>query len=219
MNKIEIMYQAMMNCKTIADYEEIIRNFGLIAEAGLTIYGGERIYMLKDRDDLGIYQTPYQFARLLDFLKDKKIQSYCEIGVFRGGTFLFMHRFLTLKNAAKLFHYKMKMVCIDPTPENIHPLAYPIIEPYYYNGTSEGFRKNKFDLVFIDGDHSYNWITRDYENLGQYAKICVIHDINEPCCPDVIRFWNELKTTTKRKVLEITGSYGGIITQGIGILY
>ena len=36
-----------------------------------------------------------------------------------------------------------------------------------------------FDLCFIDGNHSYEAVKRDYEAFGENAKIAVFHDIND----------------------------------------
>jgi predicted O-methyltransferase YrrM len=57
----------------------------------------------------------------------------------------------------------------------------------------------KFDFIFIDGDHTYNGVKQDYEMYRQLgAPGCIIgfHDIvanaTDPDC-EVPRFWNELR--------------------------
>ena len=50
-----------------------------------------------------------------------------------------------------------------------------------------------FDIVFIDGDHSYHGVKNDYEICKKSGKIYVFHDIINSVCPGVVQFWNELK--------------------------
>jgi hypothetical protein len=62
---------------------------------------------------------------------------------------------------------------------------------------SDSFRQfiasKHFDLVFIDGDHSYNAVKNDYEISKNSGRIFVFHDIVNDVCPGVVQFWNELK--------------------------
>jgi hypothetical protein len=84
-------------------------------------------------------------------------------------------------------------------------------------GTSEDFKGQKYDFVFIDADHSYEGVSTDYENLGKYAKIVMFHDINDSTCPGVVKFWNEIKEGKKYK--EFTYQTNNNQIQGIGILF
>ena len=231
MNKIRRLKDFFYNGKekSIEDYQNAIKQFGLVNDGNPTLYGDEASAKVANWNDLGIYQTPVQFAKYLKFLEGFEINSYLEIGVFRGGTMLFMKYFLESRNK------NVKIVGIDPTP-NEHESLREIIFPHVLKCTSDDMAREgiyfasdnnepflaqvagikQFDLVLIDGDHSYEWCSADYWNVGQYAKLCAFHDIVEPSCPDVDRFWNKIKQG--ENYVEFIETLGGYKHHGIGVL-
>jgi hypothetical protein len=74
--------------------------------------------------------------------------------------------------------------------------------------------EKRFDLVFIDGNHENEWIQKDWQNVGQFAKICMLHDVQELTCPEIIKFWKNLKGK-KIEFLDYTSKEP---SQGIGII-
>ena len=120
-----------------------------------------------------IQQVPDEISRcLFDILSSrKKIGAYLEIGAAAGGTTFLMNHFLKPE----------KIVLID---DNMHPKHH--IRPYILrdvkysevvgNSHSEGALsaiKNMsvmFDLILIDGDHSYAGCKNDAENFARFLN-------------------------------------------------
>lgn len=161
----------------------------------------------------GLWQMPEELAGLLNFLKDRDIKTFLNIGTFNGYTFNFMSDLLYSWN---------KTECITIDPINFNPATDDRFT--YLQAVSDDFRGRQFDLVFIDGDHSYSAVKKDYENVGIFAKYCAFHDIHDMFVAGdpqndggVPKFWNEIKNT--RQSIEFIDSNKAINVMGIGLLY
>ena len=156
-----------------------------------------------------IWQYPNQFSKYLCLLQKQKISSYIEIGCRWGGTFILTNEYL------KKFNSVHKSVAVDiiSSPISKYCVLNPETKFMKINSKSDKFKKymseNFFDLIFIDGDHSYKGVKNDYEISKNSGNIFVFHDIVNAVCQGVIRFWNELKTTEKDKYnfYEFTDQY------------
>jgi predicted O-methyltransferase YrrM len=81
-----------------------------------------------------------------------------------------------------------------------------------------------FDAAFIDADHEYRGVMRDWQNYGPHARIVAFHDIGWKKPPDykqaklveVPQFWAEVKQ--KRRHQEFI-DYSTGRTMGIGVLW
>ena len=78
-----------------------------------------------------------------------------------------------------------------------------------------------FDLIFIDADHSYDGVHKDFYNYRNMSSIVALHDINgkgqsnENSGPvEVWRLWDELKV--KYEHLEIINKEAVF---GIGVVW
>ncbi len=71
------------------------------------------------------------------------------------------------------------------------------------------------DVLFIDGDHSYDAVSRDftlYSPLVRENGLVIFHDIaveNDPRV-EVPRFWQEIKAQYPARELYLSGSWAGI---------
>ena len=156
---------------------------------------GEQPAIVKDNGGgLLIWQYPNQFAKYLLLLKDMKISSYIEIGCRWGGTFVLTNEYL------KRFNTMKKSVAVDIIDSPVLHYCIENDETQFIklNSRSPEIKKymarNKFDLIFIDADHTYEGVKSDYEVCKNSGRIFVFHDIINDACPGVIKFWNELKS-------------------------
>ena len=80
-------------------------------------------------------------------------------------------------------------------------------------------RDNKVDFIFIDADHSYEGIKKDFEMYSLLVRkggIIAFHDIIPSGYPTVYKFWNEEKE--KYEYLEIIRNRNQNC-YGIGIIF
>ncbi len=144
-----------------------------------------------------IWQYPNQFSKYLCLINKQSINSYIEIGCRWGGTFVLTNEYL------KMFNKMNKSIAIDIIDSPVENYCILNDESKFIkiNSQSKEFidymSDNYFDLIFIDGDHSYNGVKNDYHICKNSGRIFVFHDIINDACPGVIQFWNELKNNEK----------------------
>lgn len=182
-------------------------------------YGTDNAFMNYKAD--GLWQNPVQFANCLILLADQGITSFLEVGTSRGWTASFMTAYLLR------FEPGLKSVTVDLNRRfDFFPRIRNKIPLEYRDGkTSDDLRGSQFDLAFIDADHSFEWVQRDYENVGRHAPCCMFHDINDDFVSDkggnnggVRRFWALLKEREPDAVFHEFNQHScGANCMGIGV--
>lgn len=198
---------------------DIIRQTGLqemlIAHAEQT-YSEEIAWM---NTGPGLFQMPMQLARALVWLSDRSIRSYAEVGVYYGWTFAFVTAYLNRFGSLE------RILAID-TENRFEAFGY-LRELYpveFHCGTSAQHDGQNFDLVFIDGDHSYGAAQTDWLRLGRHARFCMFHDINDALAEQftrvdsVTKLWDELRARSEYSPIEILDHPINARVMGIGLL-
>jgi hypothetical protein len=167
------------------DIENAICGFGLTFD-NRELYGVYQNCMNKP-EELGLWQKPDQLAPLIKYLlANCLINSFLEVGTYKASTFLVLREFLYLKNK------NLRSLTIDP---------HKLISDEFVNNFSINYQMadissidKQYDLIFIDGDHAYNSVKKDYEKaMSLNPKYVLFHDIQDKYCPGVVRLWNEIK--------------------------
>jgi cephalosporin hydroxylase len=184
---------------------------------------------LRRHTGLGLlhWQYPNQFSKYLVELSRRSIESYLEIGVRHGGTFVitveYLSRFHPIKDAVA--------VDLEPTPGlrryQKSRGGVTIMRANSHDQPFQDFVRDHepFDLVLIDGDHSEEGCREDFETVRDRARIVVFHDIVSDPVPGVGRVWRDVKATyaDRYEFLEFTEQYPelqvtvGVPYYGIGV--
>jgi hypothetical protein len=172
--------------RDVSSLADIVRKFGMLGAGRPWLYENYDATFIHQPEPL-FWQKPNEFARALVYLSNFEINSYCEIGIARCGTFVMTTAYLMRVN--KNFR---KSLGVDngllECFKNWRPERLPIT---IHQGTSFDLSKQKYDLALIDGSHNYNWVKNDWFNIGQHSNICMFHDIVDDDCPGVKNFWNK----------------------------
>lgn len=142
-------------------------------------------------------QLPNQFSKYLAYLATKKIDSYLEIGVSWGGTFILTLEYLRRFNG----HIPaMAIDMINPEPnvewyasitDNVSYLVASTTDPRVRNA----LLGRMWGLALVDADHSEEGCWRDYMLVRDHTKLAAFHDVGSDITPGVRAVWRRLRET------------------------
>jgi len=164
-------------------------------------------------------QWPWEINQVSEIVKKKHPKKILEIGCLYGGTLAIWLSCLDGEGT---------VVGIDP---NIDDVREYLNDPKLvliksmsreHRAIAKSMEFQPFDVLFIDGDHSYEGAKQDFMVYGEMVKkggLIILHDIvtfrHEVGVP---RLWEEIKR--KHKTFEIVGKHTDDIPGGgIGIVY
>ena len=171
-------------------------------------------------------QVYEEILTLAYWLKGFQPVNVLEIGTM-GSTFWLMNKLSTGKKVS---------VDIDPRQSIIHHFMHGEDWRFFQGDshTEEMYNNVKdfcpqFDFIFIDGDHTYHGVKRDFEmykNLLSPRGVIAFHDIDpdhtfaDSYAGQVYRFWQDLEEGTKTNIVckKSSGNVklNGVHSQGFG---
>ena len=170
-------------------------------------------YMSKNKikQDEGTSSTA-QLKYFSDFIKNKNYKKYLEIGYHMGhsvNTILYSNSTINA-TTIDLFPHKYSDLCIEFTKTRFTDRV------NFIKGSSFHILptiKEKFDVIFIDGDHSYHGVKTDLSNclnLCHEDTIIIMDDLVpfHSWGIDVCRVWNEFIDEQRIIPLDVIGEFG-----------
>jgi len=130
----------------------------------------------KDKTKIRVKQSAKELIEYLDFLKDKSIESYLEVGIANGGNYLIVS--CMLKSYNDNFNYSMgidlRQICDNTVLKNSDFLNFEFCDCLGYD------LNRNYDLIFIDTNQSYSNMTKSFEKYSEHCnKYIAFHDVND----------------------------------------
>ena len=170
-----------------------------------------KIYsFVSDGFQLGMRQNYEEIEAFSLFLEKLNVNNFLEIGTDQGGSFLIFNKLSRgIKISIDLPHSKYGLCNFDinnrnkalQTDKNVYLIEADSHDQETLTSVEKILNGKMLDFLFIDGDHSYNGVKRDFELYSKLVKqngVIAFHDINrsrtyEGELLNVWEFWNSLK--------------------------
>lgn len=163
--------------------EDLIKEIESLGSASIHAFGGSYV------GGILLHQIPKEIAQCIHYLMegDKPVRSYLEIGAAAGGTAYIFDRFFDIEKMVLIDlndRGRKSEECRRATLENVN---YSEFIGYSQSKEAIEFVRNlnrTFDVVFIDGDHTYEGVSADVINYSKFVSpggYLIMHDIWETC--------------------------------------
>jgi len=170
--------------------------------------------------NVGMWQIPRQLAGfLIKLVSLGKVETFLDIGTCRGATITVIAIFLSRFGIKKIDTVDITNYLHDDLKKKWEKLKLPITYHIIPNSFKDYVPLKEYDVIFIDGNHNYNYVLNDYEIAKTMTKKICFHDINDCFCIDVVRLWNEIKNNEHYlNVYEFTYHSHNYKLMGIGLV-
>ena len=186
---------------------------------------------LKKNIQLKTFQIKSEMIEFLNLINGIKPKTVLEIGTAMGGTLFLLSRFSSSK---------AKLISVDLLTDNISSRNISFYKAIArrrqkivflrgdshnlltYQRIKKNLKKRKVDLLFIDGDHSYQGVKNDfkmYKTLVKSGAIICFHDIvpgETKKVGGVPEFWKEIREKYDTQEIVEDWNQAGY---GIGIIF
>ncbi len=181
-------------------------------------------------------QSQVELRGFADLLRGRELKRVCEIGSFRGGSLFIWCQLaspdaqvISVDLAGRLFGGGHRRRSV----ELMRWFGQPGQRLEFVRGDSHApavraqvealLAGEQLDFLFIDGDHTYAGVKKDFEDYAPFVRpggIIAFHDIeHDDARPEseVARLWQELKPQYE-SVEFVDPDIGGPVRMGIGVL-
>ena len=144
----------------------------------------------------------HEFKPFCQLMKDENVRSYLEIGSFSGGSIEIAAQYLPVGSRIVSIDKPWKLTKQERLAGILNELKASGYDTHLIVGDStesrsiyKGRKWGPYDAVFIDGNHTYDYVKKDWENYGTLGRIVGFHDIAKDKPPHgASAFWQQLKT-------------------------